>query len=322
MRTVGGFFALEQTTGGVAYHDARSSLASGRACLGRILETLKPAKALVPFYICNTVLLVFEKAQIPIDFYDLDINLQPQLPCTSTAGDVILYVNYFGLKTPDIAETMVSRREYLIVDDTQAFFERGHAGAWSFNSARKWFGVPDGAYAYGAGLQIQEAPTGTSPTLCHLLEADRKVAYEKYVRFEAEVSDQFFAMSPFSAKLLECVDYDYVQRTRLSNFLFLHKRLGSFNCLPAKLIERVHSAHTPPFCYPLLVDCNVPWKQFWDIGVFVPRLWEEVAQRTEADAYPHSIRLAERLLAMPIDHRYVETDMDWLVDSVRGIMGW
>ena len=322
MKTFGGFFSLEQAAGRCAYHDEQRALSCGRACLGHILATLKPARALVPFYICNTALLPFEKAKIPIAFYDLDSNLQPRLPQASLSGNVILLVNYFGLMTPDIAETLASRREYVIVDDTQAFFERGHHGAWSFNSARKWFGVPDGAFAYGGGLELMGAPKGASPNLAHLLEVNRSIAYQEYLRFETTVSDQFVAMSPISAKLLGCVDYDFVKRARVSNFRLLHKRLGPFNRLPAHLVERGQAELNPPFCYPLLIDCDVPWEEFWNKGVFVPRLWIEVAHRIEAAAYPQSVRLAKRLLALPIDQRYVEADMDLLADYVMEIMKW
>ena len=320
MRSIGGFFALEKVAGNYAYHEESRGLTSGRACLRRLLATLQPARAIVPFYICNTVLLSFERAQIPIEFYDLDRNLQPKLSERGVSGEVILFVNYFGLLSQCIAEMVDSRNEYIIVDNTQAFFERGHHDAWSFNSARKWFGVPDGAFIYGAGLNLQDASRSASPTACHLLEVDRQVAYKKFKRFEAAVSDQFLAMSPLSAKVLKQVDYDYVKRTRISNYRFLHKELGLFNRLPPEIIERGQSGSITPFCYPLLVDCDVPWDEFWSDGIFVPRLWAEVANRSEAVAYPNSVRIATRLLALPIDHRYGEADMVWLTDGVKRIM--
>ena len=37
-----------------------------------------------------------------------------------------------------------------------------------------------------------------------------------------------------------------------------------------------------PYCYPFLSDRAVPWKAIWDIGLFVPRLWPEVATREGA----------------------------------------
>lgn len=322
---IGGFFGLELPAARGAHHDARLALASGRACLRRIIATLKPGRALAPFYICDTVLHAFQHEGVPVEFYDLDASLQPRLSNDGDAGDVILCVNYFGLKTADIPGLIAARRERVIVDDTQAFFERGHDGAWAFNSARKWFGVPDGAFVYGAELGVGSAPPGAAPMVDHLLTAltgDRQRAFEQYRQSEAAVSDRFVAMSPLSERLLASVNYDGVRRARRQNFQLLHHRLRAHNRLPAALLERASAAELTPFCYPLLAETAVPWTELWKRGAFVPRLWPEVAQRAEADAYPQSTLLAAQLMALPIDHRYGDDDMNHLADTLTETMGW
>ena len=282
-------------------------------------------RALAPFYICDTVLQAFQRQEIPVEFYDLDASLQPMLPSDGSASDVILYVNYFGLKTADLPGLIAARRERIVVDDTQAFFERGHAGAWAFNSARKWFGVPDGAFAYGDALDVVGVRPGAPPMIDHLLTAltgNRPLAFEQYQQSEAAVSDCLVAMSPLSARLLAGIDYDGVRRARGRNFQALHQRLGAHNHLPAALLERASAAGVTPFCYPLLVDTAAPWTELWESGAFVPRLWSEVPLRAGAAANPHSTRLAERLMALPIDHRYSDEDMNHLAGIVMEIMGW
>lgn len=325
VRPVGGFFALELPASRGAYHDERLALTSGRACLRRIVATLKPARVLAPFYICDTVLQAFQHEGIPVEFYDLDASLDPRLTGDGSTSDLMLYVNYFGLKTAEIPGLMATRRERLVVDDTQAFFERGHDGAWAFNSARKWFGVPDGAYAYGGDLGLEQAPASGPPMSDHLLTAltgNRPLAFEQYRQSEAAVSDRFVAMSSLGARLLAGIDYAAVRRARGRNFQALHERLGAYNRLPAALLERASAAWVTPFCYPLLTDTAVPWTELWNRGAFVPRLWPEVQQRDGAAAHPTSTRLAERLMALPIDHRYGADDMSQLADRLMEIMAW
>lgn len=324
MKPIGGFFGLELPAARGAHHTGPLALASGRACLRRVLARLKPARALAPFYICDTALHAFQHEGIPVEFYDLDANLQPRLPADGSAGDVILYVNYFGLMAADVPGLVAGRRERVVVDDTQAFFERGYDGAWAFNSARKWFGVPDGAFAYGDGLGVENVPFAV-PMVDHLLTAltdNGPLAFEQYKQSEAAVSDRLLAMSPLSARLLAGIDYDGVRRTRKRNFEVLHHQLGRHNRLPAALLERASAPEVTPFCYPLLVDTAAPWNELWKRGAFVPRLWSEVPLREGAVAYPHSTRLAEQLMALPIDHRYGDEDMNHLAGNLMEIMAW
>lgn len=325
VRPIGGFFGLEQPAPGHAHHDERQALASGRACLRRILATARPVRALVPFYICDTVLQAFRHEHVPVEFYDLDEQWLPKLASDAGPDHLMLFVNYFGLNTADIPGFIAGRRERVVVDDTQAFFERGHDGAWSFNSARKWFGVPDGAFAYGGELGFESAPVNTTPMADHLqtvLDGDRRLAFEQYQKSEAAVTDRFLRMSPMSAKLLAAIDYDHVRHTRSRNFQALHLRLGAHNRMPAALLERASAPGVTPFCYPLLVDAAIPWAELWERGLFVPRLWPEVARREGADAFPRSTMLAEHVMALPIDHRYGDEDMTHLADGVMEILGW
>src|SRR5665213_2501147 len=153
MTALGGFFELERGRNGTPYHTHALALASGRACLRRILEHVRPRKVWAPFYVCDSVFQTMQKAGVAVELYAIDASLDPVLPSGAPAtGELLLYVNYFGIKGSTAAAIASQWRERAVVDDTHGFFQQGYDGAWSFNSARKFFGVPDGAFAYGPRL--------------------------------------------------------------------------------------------------------------------------------------------------------------------------
>src|SRR4029453_8685374 len=123
------------------------ALTSGRAGFRAILESLRPSRVLVPFYICDAALEPLRLLGIPFEFYGLTPSLDPE-PSAWPPDAGVLYVNYFDLKTRGADRLSAALGPRAIVDDTQAFFRRGRRSSWSFNSARKFFGVPDGAYIY------------------------------------------------------------------------------------------------------------------------------------------------------------------------------
>src|SRR5207253_7416266 len=147
MNAIGGFLPLEvprrpaaPPAGSAPYHASGVALASGRACWHAVLRACRPRRALVPFYICDAVLQPLIATGTPFDFYALDAAFRPAADAQPAAGELMLVVNYFGVQTPLVAAAVERHADRIVVDDTQAFFRRGSADAWSFNSARKFFG--------------------------------------------------------------------------------------------------------------------------------------------------------------------------------------
>jgi len=323
MTAIGGFFGLELPLAGEPYHLPAQSLAlsSGRACLRRILECLRPSRVWVPFYICDVALASIAHSGASVEFYAVDTALDPVLPAGQpSAGDVVVYVNYFGLKASGASAFAASLGRRAVIDDTQAFFQRGYSGSCSFNSARKFFGVPDGGYAYGDGLAATQAPASSAIRYDHLITwwlGDRERAFEQYRANEACIADEPAAMSAFTRRVLAGVDYVGARRAREENFARLHEKLGSKNRLAIFGDEAVG-----PFCYPLLVEKPVPWDVLWRRGMFVPRLWADVEKRAGNDMFRWECQLASQLLPLPVDQRYDAGDMNRLSAAVAEVMAW
>jgi hypothetical protein len=284
---------------------------------------MRPSRAWVPFYICDAALQAFSATGVAVESYGIDEAFNPNLPPgVPAAGECLIYVNYFGLKSATAAALVAAHGNRVIVDDTQAFFATGYPGAWSFNSARKFFGVPDGGYAYGAGLSDAGYPRPSHVAYDHLVNrllGDQELAFTQYLQNEAEMTATVCRMSVLSERLLAGVDYPVVRERRLRNFAALHDALSARNCLMPLLSPQDTEV---PYCYPLLSSTPVPWSRLWSQGVFAPRLWAEVPKRPNARQFARESALADRLLPLPIDHRYGSEDIARLAAVVTRVMAW
>ena len=147
MKSIGGFFELELPHGGARPHPGALGLSTGRACLMVMLENLRPRRVHVPFYTCDAALEPFARMGIETRSYGLEGNPLPLRAARARSRRVAVpRTDYFGTcagHTQRLKELLDDR---LLIDDTHNFFSRkGHRNHWSFTSARKYFGVPDGS---------------------------------------------------------------------------------------------------------------------------------------------------------------------------------
>jgi len=310
MTAIGGFLPLEiAAAGGEGCHAGAVALASGRACWHVVLRTCRPSRVLLPFYICDAVLQPLTATRTPIEFYPLTEAFLPAGERQPAAGELMLIVNYFGVLSPVVEARSRADAGRVVVDDTQAFFRRGRPDAWSFNSARKFFGVPDGGFLYGPATDVDGLPPVDGTDCAHLLArlaGDDDHALEQFRRHEARIGIEPRAMSVVATRLLGATDIEWARRRRQANFDSLHRLLGPLNTIGLSLGDAAADA---PMCYPFLPAAEVDRAALARFGVFVPTFWPEVPDR-DAPGFEWERQIARRLLPLPIDHRYGPCDMD------------
>ena len=169
MKPIGGFFELELNHSGQEFHRNSNAWWCGRACLNLIIQQLKPTNIYVPFYVCDTLLEPLIENRVEYTFYEIDEVLEiKDLPVLGE-GELLVYVNYFGLKEDYVEFLAKNYNEKLVIHNTQAFFS-SQKKAISFNSARKFFGVPDGAYLYAPFELACDAPPNDALSFKHLID--------------------------------------------------------------------------------------------------------------------------------------------------------
>ncbi|GGG53478.1 hypothetical protein [Hymenobacter glacieicola] len=306
--SIGGFFEVELPIGPARPHArAWAALASGRACLAVLASQLQPSRVWVPFYICDSVLHALEQAQVSYSFYALTEELELEVPVELSDGEYILYVNYFGLKTSYTATLARRYGARLLLDLTQAFFEEPAPGLWGFNSARKFFGVPDGAYLYAPEpMPPVTLPSNQAISLTHLVERQagrQTAAYAAYSQYEEQLSYAPQEMSAVSQSWLSWLDYAGIARKRQANFALYQQLLAPVLQSGAAREWLPLEAGTVPFSYPLRLTKPVEdRRQLFEQQIFVPWLWPEMRQRPGDFARERTF--VDSVLALPLDHRY------------------
>ena len=282
----------------------------------------------LPYYTCNALLEPFEKARIPYKFYSLTKQLTiVGAPLQLIEGEYLVYINYFGIKDIYIDQLLIQYADELIVDNTQDYFTHGYYGGWSFNSARKSFGVPDGGYLYGPTSNLgttDEYPVHCdyhSEYLIDRLRGAQSQSYQGFIAYERTLTSTPQRISEFSLSILSQVDYPAVAARRRDNYYRYHAALGHLNMLSLLLELDELSAEIVPFCYPFVPLLCTPIDRLalFAQNIFVPQLWPDVLTR-QTDGYAWERQFTQALLPLPVDHRYGPPEVDWVIAAVRALV--
>jgi hypothetical protein len=308
MKPIGGFFELENIRKREKpfLHQDAIALSSGRASLNFILKSLRPSLLYVPFYTCNALLQPIRLNKIANKFYPINEHLEPAGGIKLQEGEYLIYINYFGIKR-DTVENLISKfGNKLIVDNSQAFFEPEHKGIFSFNSARKFFGVPDGSFLYSPVPVDETFEENKNYSTNHLINralGNIEIAYQEFLDYGRSISCDVRKISALAHKILRTNDYERVAAIRRRNYLYLQNQLECYNRLDADFASKM-----VPLCYPFLPDKFMNKKKFYDHGIYIPTFWEDVIERG-GSGFQTEKKLSRALLPLPVDHRYNEKDL-------------
>jgi hypothetical protein len=313
VREIGGYFGLELNAG-KEFHDNAIRLNTGRNALEYILKANGYTKIYLPFFICDAVLQPIKKHKIEVAFYAIDEQLEPVFNyATIEAKSAFLYVNYFGLKDLFV-QTLPAKCKNLIIDNSQSFFSKPVPGTDTFYTARKFFGVPDGAYLYSnRKLDITFERDVSFERASHLLkrvDVDAQTGFNDFRNNEAKLENQEIKqMSSLSKALLSGIDYQNAIQRRTENFDHLHASLKKLNKFK---FERGLGV---PLVYPFWNSNSNLKKSLLAQKIYTPTYWENVKAWVEEKSLEY--KMVDEVVYLPIDQRYTVVDMDIILKSVQ-----
>ena len=310
---IGGYLELELNKG-EEYHKDAIRLNTGRSAFEYILRVKNSKKVYLPFYTCDVMYETAQRLKIDIEYYSIDESFNPIFNLDKiNSNELFVYTNYFGICSEQV-EYLSALSIPIIFDNAQSFYSKPIKKAIAFNSARKFFGVPDGAYLYTdeyLDCEIeQESAINRFNHLIRRIESSPEDGYDAFKKNDDSFKHGGIKkMSKISQKLLCSLDYDESRKIRRGNFSILNERLGFVNQLSIEL-----SDSEVPLSYPYLTD--EPGLREYLIGhkVFVPQYWPNVLKQTSVGSTEHVF--AEKLMALPIDQRYGVNDMDHIVNLI------
>ncbi|PCH68709.1 MAG: hypothetical protein COC06_09055 [Bacteroidales bacterium] len=316
MRAIGGYFELERV-GGKEFYPHLLKLNTGRNCLEYLIRAGNFKKIYLPMFSCKVLLEPINKLDIEYEFYSIDQNLNPVLTKLPKQDEVLLYINYFGIK--DLAVIELNHQvENLIIDNSQAFFSNSVSDLGTFYSARKFFGVPDGAYLLSnLNLKIELKRDFSWDRMGHLLkrlELGAESGYSDFRENSIKLSQQpILQMSELTKSLLSQIDYSKAKQRREENFLYLHQQLSGINQLDLTDLDV-----NGPMVYPLYVENENLRKKLIQNKIFVASYWPNVLEECPSNSLDY--KLAKYILPLPVDQRYTIEDMERICNVLLAVL--
>jgi len=342
-KIIGGMFGLELTV--LAAEGARvdkptvlqgrcQMLATARSALTLLVETLRPAQAWLPSYLCDVMAEAVAHTGTPLCFYPVSADLQ----ITDEAwlrkvgrGDIVVFIDYFGFNAwESTAQKVRAAGAFVVEDACQAFLNDTFSAHSHFviASPRKFIGVPDGGVLLARpGVQLPSITLAPPPSewwfdaFAATLQrgefdrhgGDRKW-FELFRRFDPNGPLHPHAMSEFSVQLLARFDYAEIARRRRANYEFLLSELG-----PLALFTRLPNG-VVPLGFPVRLAGRDRVRQaLFAADIFPPVHWPLGGAVPETFIESH--RLAREITTLPCDQRYDESDMKRLVSCLRRVLG-
>ena len=305
-KAIGGYNQLELRSG-EHYHKDALRLNTARNCLEYILRVRKYSKLYIPYYTCEVILEPLHKLGVQYEFYHIDMNFELQDAIQLKANEALLYTNYYGLKQKTIEVLAKQYGKQLIVDNAQAFYANPVEGIDTFYSARKFFGVADGAYLYIDEELNEELEQDVSyDRMQHLLkriDLSAEAGYADFQQVEHELCNQpIKRMSKLTEAILCSVDYAKCASVRRNNYLELEKQLADSNGIHLEL-----SFEDVPLAYPYLTDDVGLRNRLISRRVYVPTYWPNVLDWCVSNAL--ECKMVTQTIPLIIDQRYGTIEM-------------
>lgn len=303
---IGGYLELELHKG-EHYHKNALRLNTTRNSFEYVLRVRKYTKVYIPYYTCEVMLEPLKKCNVDYEFYHISQQLEPDQDFTLQPTEAFLYTNYYGLKQRCVERLAQQYGKQLIVDNAQAFFAEPLEGIDTFYSARKFFGVADGAYLYIDTFLDEELEQDQSyRRMSHLLIRADIGAEAGYADFRNNddllIGQPIKRMSNITEKILCSIDYEHIKEQRRANYMALDSQLKDTNGIYLQLDKDV-----VPMVYPYLTNDETLRKRLIDNRIYVATYWPNVEDWSKQSEVEY--HLVNQLIPLPVNTRYSLIDL-------------
>lgn len=317
MKEIGGYFGLEELVNNEFYKNL-ISLNSGRNALLYLLKARRDIQKLyIPYYLCNSISDMLKKNGYEYEYYYINANFLPEFNKNILNHEYLYIVNYYGQITNDVVLELKQKFKRVILDNTQAFYQKPLSEIDTIYSCRKFFGVSDGAYLSSDIKLTEELETDISKDrMTYILGRFEGFAYDYYANFQ-EMNELFEYepikyMSKLTHNLLGAIDYEKVRNKRNENYKYLENKFKALNRL--KLY-----APDGAFAYPIYIENGIEIRKILaKKKIYIPILWPNVLETKSKESIEY--KYAANILPLPCDQRYKEEDLHYLSEKIESYL--
>ena len=316
---MGSFIELEYPNGKEYYKgDNVVRLNSGRTAIYHSIKSYNCKKVYLPIYQCETVKDFLIKKRIEIEFYTIDENFIPKMD-TNEEDSCMIIVNYCGIFSTQYIKNIADKYKNVIIDNSQAFFSKPLENCLNVCSARKFFGVPDGAYVvgkpylYSDDMYEDDHSSDTSLFLMQRIEygCEGKAYASRTLNEERIDNSDIKNMSKFTRYLLDGIDYENVKKKRIENFNVVRSMLKEKNILD---IDKYFDKNCVPMVYPFMIENENLLDYLLENKHFQGNWWRYILDITSKNSMEY--RLSKYMIPLTIDQRYTSEDVKILCDKI------
>ena len=278
----------------------------GRSAFWYALNDIKPSKLYVPYLNCDNSTDPADALGIPYEYYNLDFDLTPK-GIQPMPDEAVIWINYYGNASQEQIDKVraLCSNTNLIIDNCHAFFSEPLDGMYNCYSARKFFGVCDGAYIIKENIPKISLTKSESSSYMHFilasLEKGTNALYPENLENEERLGKEVLEMSELTKKILSSIDYERIKKTRKNNMLCLHSILEKYNEFEVNVQSETH------MYYPLLITNDAIRQRIVDRHIYTPTWWRHVPDYFQGNTL--ETKLSKYMLMIPMDQRYSESDM-------------
>lgn len=304
-------------------------------------EKAEGCKVLIPSYTCDTVITPFLESQWDCTYYpikkDLSINFEKTKKIIDSGKYNLFIVHpYFGMDLSEQELDLVSYAKNkgckIVVDLTQCMFsnQRIVDADYYVGSFRKWYQVPDGGFLWAKDVIEIETPPSNDYFVS--MQIDSMYLRGEYFKNRDEYIKQIsirlnklavesvdfniepHKMADISFRLMEEINMDNVQSQRFLNYKYLLENIKTPNI--ELLCNDINRVTTAPL-YFIIYTKNRKEIQSKLCGehIYAPIIWPVYYKDVLIDDITKSIY--DETLAIPMDQRYNERDMDRIVNILN-----
>lgn len=317
---IGSFIELEFPKGKEKYKGCQdiARLNTGRAGIYHAARILGCDTLYVPLYQCESVQEFLRRKGITVKQYIQDDNYNPLIENVEGNACVLL-VNYFGIMSKSRMQFLANKYPCVIIDNAQGFFAEPLENCMCVYSARKFVGVPDGAYVIGkhAEMLCEEYEQGySSDTSLFLLQRHEYgcegKTYESRKLNELRIDkEDIKLMSELTHHILDGTDYDSIALKRRGNFDIAHELFGGLNEMDPL---QYYDNSCVPMVYPLYVSDENLLSRLLKAKHFQGHWWNYITKISKPEQFEY--RMSKFMVPITIDQRYGKEELKY----IRGLI--